>query len=125
MCVLGIQKLQDIERFSTMFLNYDLLAQRDPRYGYIYPFVETLAGVLMLAGALIWLAAPAALFVGTIGAISVFKAVYPLQTQSGQRVQNAMHGFISHLFCITFSIMPPKCRFVHSICTRNAAAKDW
>ena len=76
MCVLGIQKLQDIERFSTMFLNYDLLAQRDPRYGYIYPFVETLAGVLMLAGALIWLAAPAALFVGTIGAISVFKAVY-------------------------------------------------
>ena len=76
MFVLGIQKLQDIERFSTIFLNYDLLAQRDPRYGYIYPFVETLAGVLMLAGALIWLAAPAALFVGTIGAISVFKAVY-------------------------------------------------
>jgi len=76
MCVLGIQKLQDIERFSTMFLSYDLLAQRDPRYGYIYPFVETLAGVLMLAGALIWIGAPAAMFVGTIGSISVFKAVY-------------------------------------------------
>lgn len=30
----------------------------------------------MLAGALIWLAAPLALFVGTVGAVSVFKAVY-------------------------------------------------
>jgi len=30
----------------------------------------------MIAGALIWLAAPVALFIGTVGAISVFKAVY-------------------------------------------------
>ena len=28
MCFLAVQKLQDIESFSTMFLNYDLLAQR-------------------------------------------------------------------------------------------------
>jgi len=28
MCVLAILKLQDVERFSTMFLNYDLLACR-------------------------------------------------------------------------------------------------
>ena len=76
MCILGVQKLQDIERFSTMFLNYDLLARRFVRYGYIYPFAETLAGVLMIAGALIWLAAPIALIIGTIGAISVIKAVY-------------------------------------------------
>lgn len=76
MCLLGVQKLQDVESFSTMFLNYDLLAQRVVRYGYFYPFAETLAGVLMLAGALIWIAAPLALFIGTIGAASVFKAVY-------------------------------------------------
>jgi len=76
MCILGIQKLQDIESFSTMFLNYDLLARRFVRYGYIYPFAETLAGVLMIAGALMWLAIPVALFIGTIGAVSVFKAVY-------------------------------------------------
>lgn len=76
MSLLGLQKLKDLESFSTMFLNYDLLAQRQVRYGYVYPFVETLAGILMLAGALIWLAAPAALFIGTIGAVSVFKAVY-------------------------------------------------
>jgi len=76
MCLLGVQKLQDVESFSTMFLNYDLLAQRVVRYGYFYPFAETLAGVLMVAGALIWIAAPLALFIGTIGAFSVFKAVY-------------------------------------------------
>ncbi|MGJ7458360.1 glutaredoxin family protein [Halomonas sp. RA08-2] len=76
MVLLGLQKLQDIESFSTMFLNYDLLAQRHVPYGYVYPYVETLAGLLMLAGTLIWLAAPLALFVGTVGAVSVFKAVY-------------------------------------------------
>jgi len=76
MCFLGVQKLQDLESFSTMFLNYDLLARREVRYAYLYPFGETLAGVLMIAGALIWLAAPVALFIGTVGAVSVFKAVY-------------------------------------------------
>lgn len=76
MVLLGLQKLQDVERFATMFLNYDLLAQRWVRYGYIYPFVETGAGLLMIAGVLTWLSAPAALIVAGIGAVSVFKAVY-------------------------------------------------
>ena len=76
MVLLGLQKLQDVERFATMFLNYDLLAQRWVRYGYVYPFVETGAGLLMMAGLLTQLSAPAALFVASIGAISVFKAVY-------------------------------------------------
>ena len=76
MVLLGLQKLKDLESFSTMFLNYDLLARRHVRYGYFYPFGETLAGVLMLAGSMIWLAAPVALFIGSVGAVSVFKAVY-------------------------------------------------
>ncbi|NVF13639.1 MauE/DoxX family redox-associated membrane protein [Vreelandella maris] len=76
MVLLGLQKLQDVESFSSMFLNYDLLAQRYVPYSYVYPYAETLAGILMLAGALIWLAAPLALFIGTVGAVSVFKAVY-------------------------------------------------
>ena len=76
MCFLAVQKLKDIEAFSTMFLNYDLLAQRWVRYGYVYPFGEALAGILMVAGALVWISAPVALLIGTIGAISVFKAVY-------------------------------------------------
>jgi glutaredoxin len=76
MCFLAVQKLQDVESFSTMFLNYDLLARRWVRYGYLYPFGEALAGILMVAGALTWLSAPVAIFIGTVGAVSVFKAVY-------------------------------------------------
>ncbi len=76
MCFLAVQKLQDVESFSTMFLNYDLLAKRWVRYGYLYPYGEALAGISMLSGALIWVSAPIALFIGTIGAVSVFKAVY-------------------------------------------------
>ena len=76
MVLLGLQKLKDIESFSTMFLNYDLLAKRWVRYGYIYPFVETGAGVLMTAMVWHWLSVPSALFIGTVGALSVFKAVY-------------------------------------------------
>lgn len=76
MCVLALLKLQDIERFSTMFLNYDLLARRWVPYGYVYPFAEGAAGVLMAAHALDWLSVPIALVIGGIGAVSVFKAVY-------------------------------------------------
>ena len=76
MCVLALLKLQDVERFSSMFLNYDLLARRWVPYAYLYPFAEGLAGVLMVAGALTWLSVPLALTIGGIGAVSVFKAVY-------------------------------------------------
>ena len=76
MVLLAMLKLQDVEKFSTMFLNYDLLAKRWVPYGYVYPFAEGLAGVLMVSGALTWIAAPVALFIGTVGAVSVFKAVY-------------------------------------------------
>ena len=76
MVVLALLKLQDVESFSTMFLNYDLLARRWVPYSYVYPYAEAFAGVLMTAGALIWLSVPVALFIGVIGAASVFKAVY-------------------------------------------------
>ncbi len=76
MCVLALLKLQDLEGFSTRFLGYDLLAQRYVPYASLYPFAELLAGVLMLAGALPWLAIPVAMFIGGVGATSVFKAVY-------------------------------------------------
>ncbi|KSB90930.1 glutaredoxin [Caulobacter vibrioides] len=76
MVVLAIQKLRDVESFSSMFLGYDLLAKRWVPYGYVYPFAEGLAGVLMTAGALTWFSAPLALVIGGIGAVSVFKAVY-------------------------------------------------
>ena len=76
MAILALLKLQNVESFATMFLNYDLLAKRWVPYSYIYPFAEGLAGILMIAGALTWLSVPIALVIGSIGAVSVFKAVY-------------------------------------------------
>ena len=76
MVFLALLKLQNVETFATMFLNYDLLAKRWVPYSYIYPYAEGLAGILMVAGALTWLSVPVALFIGTVGAVSVFKAVY-------------------------------------------------
>lgn len=76
MAILALLKLQNVETFSTMFLNYDLLAKHWLPYSYIYPFAEGLAGILMISGALNWISIPIALFIGTLGAISVFKAVY-------------------------------------------------
>ncbi len=76
MCVLAILKLQNLSRFSAMFLGYDLLAKRWVPYATLYPFAEAVAGVLMVSGTLRWLSVPIALAIGGIGAVSVFKAVY-------------------------------------------------
>lgn len=76
MCGLGYLKIRDVESFSTMFLNYDLLSRRWVPYSYIYPYAETGAGILMIAAVLNWISVPVALFIGSVGATSVFKAVY-------------------------------------------------
>ncbi|RKF23417.1 glutaredoxin [Altericroceibacterium spongiae] len=76
MAMLAMLKLQDVEQFSTMFLSYDLLAQRHVPYAYIYPFAEASAAILMAGRLLPFLSIPIAFFIGTIGAISVFYAVY-------------------------------------------------
>ena len=77
MGMLAMLKLRDLESFANMFLGYDILARRVVRYAYAYPFGEAFAAILMVAGGLFGLiAAPVALFIGTVGAISVIKAVY-------------------------------------------------
>jgi len=76
MAMLAMLKLQDVEQFSTMFVGYDLLGQRWVPYAYAYPFLEAAAAILMAGRLLPWLSIPIALFIGTVGAISVFYAVY-------------------------------------------------
>lgn len=76
MMILAMLKLQDIESFATMFLGYDLLARRWLPYAYIYPAFEWLAGALMAAHVLDVVSIPVALVIGSIGAVSVFNAVY-------------------------------------------------
>jgi glutaredoxin len=76
MAMLAMLKLQDVEKFSSMFVGYDLLAKRFVPYSYAYPYLEALAAVLMAGRVLPWLSIPVALVIGTIGAASVFYAVY-------------------------------------------------
>lgn len=76
MMILAMLKLQDLDKFATMFLGYDLLAQRWLPYAYLYPFLEWGAGALMAAHWLDWLSIPVAAFIGFIGAVSVIYAVY-------------------------------------------------
>jgi YHS domain-containing protein len=43
-------KLLDLRGFAEGYATYDLLAQKVPAYGYVYPFIELLFGLLMVAG---------------------------------------------------------------------------
>ena len=76
MAVLAIQKLQDLTSFSNSFITYDLLAMKVIPYAYVYPFLEAFVGVAMIAALPVYLVAPISLFIGSVGAISVIKAVY-------------------------------------------------
>jgi len=76
MCVLAIQKLRDLSAFSLQFITYDLVAMRFIPYAYVYAVLEAFAGIAMLAQLQAWIVAPPALLIGSIGAVSVFKAVY-------------------------------------------------
>jgi glutaredoxin len=77
---LALLKLRDLERFTNMFVGYDLLARRWIAYAYAYPFGEAAAGIAMLSMPLPTaprlIGAGLSLILGTIGAVSVFKAVY-------------------------------------------------
>ena len=76
MALLAVQKLRDLDAFVTRFLGYDLLAQRWVPYAHVYAFAELGAGAGMIVPALRPLAAIVALFIGGVGAASVFKAAY-------------------------------------------------
>jgi glutaredoxin len=76
MCVLAVQKLRDLNAFTTQFITYDLLAMKYLPYAKIYAFAEVYAGIGMLSGLNPLYFAPVALLIGTVGAISVIKAVY-------------------------------------------------
>lgn len=76
MIMLAMQKLRDLYSFSNSFITYDLLAMRLVPYAYVYPFLEAYGGLGMIAGFSASVVAPVSIFIGSIGAISVIKAVY-------------------------------------------------
>lgn len=76
MVMLALQKLKDLYRFTNSFITYDQLAMRYIPYAYVYPFLEAYAGIGMIAALPSLWVAPISLFIGSVGAISVIKAVY-------------------------------------------------
>lgn len=76
MCILAILKLKDLDSFSNQFITYDLLAMKQVRYAYVYPFLELFAGLGMVAKSTAIVIGITALLIGSIGAVSVIKAVY-------------------------------------------------
>lgn len=76
MVMLAVQKLRDLYTFSNSFITYDVLAIKLIPYAYVYPFLEAYAGLGMIAGLSAIMVAPVAIFIGSVGAISVIKAVY-------------------------------------------------
>ncbi|WP_339616331.1 MauE/DoxX family redox-associated membrane protein [uncultured Gilvimarinus sp.] len=112
MVMLAVQKLQDLYSFTNSFITYDLLAQRNIRYGYLYPFLEAYAGVGMIASLGVLWVAPVSLFIGVVGAVSVFKAVYidkrELKCACVGGDSNVPLGFLSlteNLFMITGGVI--------------------
>lgn len=112
MSLLALQKLKDLFSFTNSFITYDLLAMRWIRYGYIYPFVEAYAGIGMVAQLPSLAVAPFSLFIGSVGAASVIKAVYidkrELKCACVGGDSNVPLGFVSlseNLFMVAGSLL--------------------
>jgi glutaredoxin len=76
LCLLACLKLMDIPAFIEGFKKYDLLTKAIPVYGWVYPFAELFAGLGFLSGLVPNLVGSVSLFVGLVGGVSIFKAVY-------------------------------------------------
>ncbi len=80
-------------------------------YANIYPFAEALAGILMAGRVLDIVSIPVALFIGSIGAVSVFYAVYvqkrELKCACIGGSSNVPLGFVSLTENLTMVAMAP------------------
>jgi hypothetical protein len=73
--MLAMLKLMDVPGFAKSFSKYDLLTQRWPVYGRLYPSIEMLIALGFLSSAAMAATGWLAVFVGVSGMVSVYKAV--------------------------------------------------
>lgn len=76
LALLAMLKLMDVPAFATSFLKYDLVSQRWPVYARLYPGLEMLVALGLLAAAAPLPTGVLALWLGLTGMISVYKAVF-------------------------------------------------
>ena len=70
---LSFFKFLDLKAFAESFSSYDPIAQRWLSYGYIYPFIELILGLLFIAGKFLLIANSATVIVLTLTTYGVYK----------------------------------------------------
>lgn len=46
----GVLKLVNLHKFVEIFSKYDIISQRFKIYGYLFPFIEIITGILLIKG---------------------------------------------------------------------------
>lgn len=75
LCIFALFKLFDLGGFKEGFAKYDLVARQAPTYGYAYPFIELLLGVLYLVYFLPTLTYILTIILMGIGGLGVMRAI--------------------------------------------------
>lgn len=74
--VFSLMKMPDWRGFVEAFGKYDLIAKNLKFYGWIYPALEFVLGILYLSGSYVYIASWITIFVMGIGAIGVGKNIF-------------------------------------------------
>jgi hypothetical protein len=90
--VFSFFKLMNVKGFAEGYTSYDIIAKAWPVWGFIYPFIELILGVLYLTGSAIPGTAIATLIVMGISSIGVIQSLL-----KGQKIQCACLGTIIKL----------------------------
>ncbi len=71
----GLFKLYDLEGFVSGFKTYDILAKHFIVFGYAFPFIEILLGVMYLSGFMFMWQNIIALMIATLGIYSAYTVI--------------------------------------------------
>ena len=98
--IFALFKFFDLDGFVQGFAMYDLVTKKFYRYGYAYPFIELLLGVLYLSGTALMITDVATLALMCLSAAGVTKAL-----GSGMNVRCACLGTTLNVPLSTVSII--------------------
>lgn len=97
---LSLFKFFDLKAFAVAFSTYDLIASRWISYGYIYPFIEFILGVLFVSQMELFVANSVTVIVMTVSGLGVIKSVL-----SHQKLHCACLGTVLNVPLSTVSIL--------------------
>lgn len=93
-------KLFDLNGFADGFQMYDLIAKKERRYAYVYPFIELALGLLYLGEHVLVLTNLITLVVMSVSAVGVIKSV-----TGGMKIKCACLGTVLSVPLSTVSIV--------------------